>query len=146
MCIKLYLIIFMDLKLLLRVYLKELFLLSWRSWEVFSFKFMLFTDKLTSCNLKIFFTLHIRSNTFLTSSMTYLNVLWGGTYLKIQVLWLQCFKSMIRAKIISPHLGISHLTGKRLMIDNNNFEINALISFKIDNTTLWCKSTFIDKI
>ena len=146
MCIKLYLIIFMDLKLLLRVYLKELFLLSWRSWEVFRFKFKLFTDKLTSCNLKIFFTLHIRSNTFLTSSMTYLNVFFGGDLFKntgAVTAMLQIHdkskdhKSTFR--YFSPHW-------KRLMIDNNNFEINALISFKIDNTTLWCKSTFIDKI
>ena len=51
------------------MYLKEMFLLSYRSWEVLGFKFeRSFTDsdKLTFCNLKIVFPSSARVKTFLT--------------------------------------------------------------------------------
>ena len=64
------------LKSYFRMYLKEMFLLSCCSLEVFYFKLekfqKVFTDKLTSCNLKLFSRHLLQSKSFLPSRISYL--------------------------------------------------------------------------
>ena len=66
-----FLINHIHLKLWFQMFLKEMFLLRYRFWEVLRFKFErnfknLFSDKLMSCNLKIIFTSPVRVKSFFT--------------------------------------------------------------------------------
>ena len=69
------------------MYLKEIFLLSYRSWKVLRFKFekknrKSFSDKLTSCNLKIIFMSPIRVKSLFTFKDKLANTLLSGLVYK----------------------------------------------------------------
>ena len=83
----------------------------------------LFSDKLTSCNLKIVFTSPVRVKSFFTFKDKSPKMLLSGLVYKYKcggcnATYYGKTKSHSKAQICE-HLGISHLTGKKVKIDNN---------------------------
>ena len=81
----------------------------------------LFSDKLTSCNLKIVFTSPVRVKSFFIFKYKLPQMLLSGL-----VYQCKCCNATYYGKTkrhfnvqICEHLGISHLTGKKVKIDNN---------------------------
>ena len=110
------------------MHLKEMFLLSCCPWGSTSFQIRkklqkLFSDKLTSFNLKIVFTSPVRVKSFfifkdklpmtLLSGLVY-NCKCGGC----NATYYGKTKRHLKVRICE-HLDISHLTGKTVNIDNN---------------------------
>ena len=83
----------------------------------------LFNDKLKSCNLKIVFTLPVRVKSFFTFKDKLSKMLLWGLVYKYKCGGCNATyygKTKCYFKIrICEHLGISHLTGKKVKIDNN---------------------------
>ena len=101
--------------------LKEMFLLSCRSWEILRFK--LFRGKLTSCNLRIVVTSPVRVKSFFTIKDKLPKMLLSGLVYQYKcggcnVTYYGKTKRHFKVPICE-HLGISHLTGKKVKIDNN---------------------------
>ena len=112
------------LKLLLRMQLKEMFLLNRRPWEVFYFKFKRSFKNCLRINrrldLKIvfaspatFFTFKDKLPKMLLSRLAY-KYKCGGC--NAYILWKDQNHFKVR---IYESLGISHFTGKKLKMDNN---------------------------
>ena len=83
----------------------------------------LFSDKLTSCNLKMVFTSLVRVKSFFTFQNKLPKMLLSGLVYKYKcggcnATYYGKTKSHSKAQICE-HLGISHLTGKKIKIDNN---------------------------
>ena len=83
----------------------------------------LFSDKLTSCNLKIVFTSPVRVKTFFTFKDKLPKMLLSGLVYKYKCDGCNATyygKTKRHFKVqICEHLGISHLTEKKVKIDNN---------------------------
>ena len=83
----------------------------------------LFNDKLTSCNLKIFFTSPVRLQTFFTFKGKLHEMLLSELVYKYKCVGCNVTyygKTKHHFKVqICEHLGISHLSGKKVKIDNN---------------------------
>ena len=82
----------------------------------------LFNDKLTSCNLKIIFTSPVRVKSFFTFKDKLTEILLSGLIYKYKcgacnATYYDKTKRHFKVRICK-HLGISHLTGKKLKIDN----------------------------
>ena len=110
------------------MYLKEMFLLSYRSLGSTSFQIRkklqkLFSDKLTSCNLKIVFTSSVRVKSFFTFKDKLPKMLLSGLVYQYKCGGCNATyygKTKRHFKVrICEHLGISHLTEKKVKIDNN---------------------------
>ena len=102
------------------MYLKEMLLLSCRSWEVLCFKL---NFKLTSSNLKIVFTSPVRVKSFFTFKDKLPKILLSGLVYKYKcdgcnATYYGKTKHFFEVRIFE-HLGISHLTGKKVKIENN---------------------------
>ena len=100
-----------------------MFFLSCRSWEVLCFKFKYFVDKLTSCNLKIVFTSPVRVKSYFTFRNKLPKMLLSGVVYKYNrggcnATYYGKIKRHFKVRIWE-HLDISHLTGKKVKIDNN---------------------------
>ena len=83
----------------------------------------LFNDKLTSCNLKIVFTSPVRVKSFFTFKNELPQMLLSGLVYKYKSggcngTYYGKTKRHFKVRICE-HLGISHLTGKKVEIDNN---------------------------
>ena len=83
----------------------------------------LFNDKLTSCNLKIVFTSPVRVKSFFTFKDKLTKMLLSGTVYKYKcggcnATYYGMTKRHFKVQIYE-HLGISHLTGKKVKTDNN---------------------------
>ena len=118
------LINYIHLKLWFWMYLKEMFLLSYCSWEVLSFNFdKSFSDKLTTYNVKIVFTSPVRVKRFFTFKDKLAKILLSEFFYKYKCGGCNAtyyWKTKHRFKVhICEHLGISHLTGKIVKIDSN---------------------------
>ena len=87
----------------------------------------LFSDKLTSCNLKIVFTSPVRVKTFFTFKDKLPKMLLSGLVYKYKCGGCNATyygKTKRHFKVqICEHLGISHLTGKKVKIDNNQLTV-----------------------
>ena len=83
----------------------------------------LFSDKLTSCNLKIVFTSPVRVKSFFTFKDKLPKMLLSGLVYQYRCGGCNATyygKTKRHFKVqICEHLGISHLTGKKVKIDNN---------------------------
>ena len=100
-----------------------MFLLSCRSWEVLCFKFKYFVDKLTCCNLKIVFTSPVRVKSYFIFRNKLPKMLLSGLVYKCNrggcnATYYGKIKRHFKVRIWE-HLDISHLTGKKVKIDNN---------------------------
>ena len=103
------------------VFVKLLFLGS-NSFQIQKLQ-KLFSNKLTSCNLKIVFTWPIRVKSFFTFKDKLPKMLLSGLVYKYKCSGCNATyygKTKRNFKVrICEHLGISHLTGKKVKIDNN---------------------------
>ena len=123
LCIKSFIINCIHLKLLFRMYLKVN--VPCRSWEVFCFKLQrnLFTDKLMYYNLKIVFTSSRTVKWFFTFKDKLRRRLLSGLVYKYKCGGCSApFYSKTKRYFkvqICEHLGISHLTGKKVKSDKN---------------------------
>ena len=83
----------------------------------------LFSDKLTSWNLKIIFTSPVRVKSFLTFKGTLPRILLSGLVYKYKCGGCNATyygKTKLHFKVrMCKHLGITHLTGKKVKIGNN---------------------------
>ena len=83
----------------------------------------IFSDKLTSCNLKIVFTSPVRVKSFFTFKDKLPKMLLSGLVYQYKCGGCNATyygKTKRHFKVrICEHLGISHLTGKKVKIDNN---------------------------
>ena len=104
------------------VFVKLLFLWS-TSFQILKKFQKLFNDKLTVCNLKIVFTSSVRVKDFFTFEDKLPKILLSGLVYKYQCCGCNATyygKTKLYFKVrICEHLGISHLTGKMVKIDNN---------------------------
>ena len=106
------------------MYLKEILLLSYRSWKVLRKKPQkLVSDKVTSCNLKIVFTSPVRVKSFFTFKDQLPKILLSGLVYQYKcggcnATYYGKTKRHFKFRICE-HLGISHLTEKKVKIDNN---------------------------
>ena len=90
----------------------------------------LFSDKLTFCNLKTVFTSSIRVKIFFTFKQNMPKMLLSGLVYKYKCCDgsnASCygktkFKRPFKVRICE-HLGVSHLTGKMIKIDNNKLRV-----------------------
>ena len=82
----------------------------------------MFNDKLTSCNLKIVFTSSVRVKSFFTLKDKLPKMLLSGLVYKYRYYGCNAtyYKTKRHFKVQIRHLGISHLTGKKVRIDNSN--------------------------
>ena len=85
------------------------------------------SDKLTSCNLKIVFTLPIRVRSFFTFKDTLPKMLLSGLVYKYKCGGCNATyygKTKCHFKVrICEYLDISHLAGKKVKIDNNKLTV-----------------------
>ena len=106
-----------------------MFLLSCHSWEVLCFKFKrsFKNYKLMSCNLKIVFTSPVRVESFFTFKDKLPKIILSGLFYKYKCSG--CNASYYgKTKhhfvvCICEHLGISHLTSKKVKVDNNKLTV-----------------------
>ena len=81
-----------------------------------------FSDKLTSCNLKIAFTSPVRVQSFFIFKDKLAKMLLSGHVYKHK--WLRCYllwKTKRHFKVRTcEHLGIAYLTGKKVKIDTTS--------------------------
>ena len=123
-----FLINYIHLKLWFRMYLKEMFLLSYRSSEVIRKKLQkLFSDKLTFCNLKVVFTPPVRVKNFFSFKDKLPKMLLSGLIYKYKcgdcsANYYGKTKDHFKVRIWE-HLGISYLTGKKIRIDSNKLTL-----------------------
>ena len=105
-----------------------MFLLSYHSWEVLHFKFeILFSDKLTSCNLKIVFTQPVRVQSFFTFKDKLPKMLLSGLFYRHKcggsnATYYGKTKRYFTVRICE-RLGTSHLLGKKEKIENNKLTV-----------------------
>ena len=121
LCIKSFLDKLYTPKLLFRMYLKEIFLLSLpflgsTSLQIRKKLQKLFSDKLTSCNLKTVFTPPVGVKSFFTIKDKLPKCCFHNLLTSISVVASVLLIMVVR---ICEHLGISHLTGTKVKIENN---------------------------
>ena len=106
-----------------RIFLVRLPFLGSTSFQIWKKRQNLFSDKLTFCNLKTGFTSLVRVNNFFTfKDKLPKMLLWGLVYKYncdgCNAIYYGRTKHHFKVRICE-HLGISHLTGKKVKIDNN---------------------------
>ena len=104
------------------VFVKLLFLGS-TSFQIRKKLQKLFSDKLTSCNLKVVFTSSVRVKSFFTFKDKFPKMLLSGLvyqykYGGCNATYYGKIKRHFKVRICE-HLGISHLTEKKVKVDNN---------------------------
>ena len=106
-----------------RNFLAKLPLLGTTSFQIQKKLQKLFSDKLTSCNLKIVFTSPVRVKSFFTFKDKLPKMLLSGLVYQYKCGGCNATyhgKTKRHFKVrICEHLGISHLTDKKVKIDNN---------------------------